>query len=131
MVKLYESGEVAGVNIIASGTTLVGDIVSNCDCRIDGNIKGNIKCKSKVIIGETGELEGDITCDSIEIEGKVKANVTAVDLISLKATAVLIGNIVACKLSIEPGANFVGNCKIQNGKIAMQPAQNDPAPDNK
>ncbi|HPT52202.1 MAG TPA: polymer-forming cytoskeletal protein [Bacteroidales bacterium] len=129
MVKLYESGEVTGVNIIAAGTTLVGDIVANGDCRIDGNIKGNVKCRSKVIIGQTGELEGDVTCESIEMEGKVKANVSATDIISLKATAVLIGNIVASKLSIEPGANFVGNCKIQNGKISMQPAQ--PAPENK
>ena len=107
------------VNIISAGTTIVGDINANGDCRIDGNVKGNIKSQAKVIIGKSGQLEGDVECNSIEIEGKVKANVTAKDLISLKSTAILLGNIVSSKLSIEPGANFVGNCKIQNGNAAI------------
>ena len=113
------------VNVIAAGTVLNGDITAKSDCRIDGSIKGNIKCESKVIIGQTGMLEGDVECHSIEIRGKVKANVTAKDLIALSATAILAGNIVSSKLSIEPGANFVGNCKIQNGNTVM-PEVNTP-----
>ena len=89
------------VNVIAAGTVLTGDITAKSDCRIDGSIKGNIKCESKVIIGQTGMLEGDVECHSIEIRGKVKANVTAKDLIALSATAILAGNIVSSKLSIE------------------------------
>ena len=109
------------VNVIAAGTVLTGDITA----KSDGSIKGNIKCESKVIIGQTGMLEGDVECHSIEIRGKVKANVTAKDLIALSATAILAGNIVSAKLSIEPGANFVGNCKIQNGNTVM-PEVNTP-----
>lgn len=106
----------ARLNTIAAGTSLVGNIEAASDCRIDGSIKGNIKCTSKIIIGQTGIVEGDIICDSIDIEGKVKANITANDIISLRATAVLAGDIASCKLAIEPGATFVGNCKIQNNK---------------
>jgi len=40
MAKNYELEEVAGINIIATGTTLTGDIISAGDCRIDGNLKG-------------------------------------------------------------------------------------------
>jgi cytoskeletal protein CcmA (bactofilin family) len=114
MAKLIEQEEVGGVNIIASGTTLTGDLITSGDCRIDGTVKGNVSSNAKIIIGKNGSLEGEVRCKSIDIEGFVKANVNATDLISLKSTANLTGNIHVGKISIEPGANFVGNCSMQN-----------------
>lgn len=123
MNRPEEMGALSGtrLNSIAAGTSLVGNIEATSDCRIDGTIKGNINCKSKIVIGQTGVVEGDINCDSIEIEGRVKANINAVDIISLRSTAMLAGDIASSKLAIEPGATFVGNCKIQNGKAAAAP----------
>lgn len=115
MVKMNEVVGDPQFNIIAAGTTIEGNIKTNTSCRIDGAVKGNIECKAQVIIGQSGILEGDIQCDSIDIAGRVKANITAKDIISLRATAVLAGDIVSSKLAIEPGANFIGNCRIQNG----------------
>lgn len=123
MVKLYDGVEAPEINTIAAGTTIVGNLEAQSDCRIDGNIKGNINCKAKVVIGPNGILEGDIVCESAEIEGKVKANINATDLISLRSTAVLAGDITSSKLSIEPGATFMGNCKIQSGRAAAAPVQ--------
>ncbi|MCL2290863.1 MAG: polymer-forming cytoskeletal protein [Bacteroidetes bacterium] len=114
MAKSYEQEEIGGINIIAVGTTLTGDIVSAGDCRIDGVLKGNITSNSKIYIGKNGIIEGKIQCHSIEIEGKATADITAVELLSLKASAVLTGNIRVSKIAIEPGANFVGNCVMQN-----------------
>ncbi|MBR3578164.1 MAG: polymer-forming cytoskeletal protein [Bacteroidales bacterium] len=131
MNRPEEMGAMNGtrVNTIAAGTSLVGNIEAASDCRIDGTIKGNINCKSKIIIGQTGVVEGDINCDGIEIEGRVKANINAVDIISLRSTAVLAGDIASSKLAIEPGATFVGNCKIQNGKAAgVQPTHTPAQP---
>ncbi len=119
MAKMYEQENTGGVNIIAAGTTFIGDIVTTGDCRIDGNIKGNIKSKAKVIIGESGTIEGEIYCESIEIEGNAKANLNVGDLLSLKSTAILAGNITVGKIAIEPGANFIGNCKMHNNKIEI------------
>lgn len=119
MAKIYEQEGVTDVNIIASGTTLTGDIISTGDCRIDGTVKGNIKSKSKVIIGHSGSVEGDIVCQSIDIEGNVKANINVGELLTLKTTAILVGNIMVGKVAIEPGANFAGNCKMHNNKIEI------------
>jgi len=114
MAKNYEQeNEVGAINIIASGTTLTGDIVSAGDCRIDGILKGNIISKSKIYIGKPGLVEGKITCLSIDIEGNAKADIIATELLSLKASAHLTGNIRVNKIAIEPGANFVGNCVMQ------------------
>lgn len=123
MAKLYEQEESnSGINVISAGTMITGDVVCSGDLRIDGNIKGNVKSRAKVIIGQSGIVDGDINCKSIEVEGNVKANVTVTDLMSLKSTANLVGNICAGKLAIEPGANFAGNCKMQGMKADVHPA---------
>jgi cytoskeletal protein CcmA (bactofilin family) len=123
MPKNYEPEEVGGINIIAAGTTFTGDIVSKGDCRVDGAFKGNITSNSKIFIGKTGMIEGEIKCQSIEIEGQAKANITATELLTLKASAVLNGNIRISKIAIEPGANFAGNCVMQNpGNAPVAPA---------
>jgi cytoskeletal protein CcmA (bactofilin family) len=114
MAKSNELEEIGGINSIAAGTTFTGDIISAGDCRVDGTFKGNISSNSKIFIGKNGMIEGKINCHSIEIEGQAKADITAIELLSLKASAVLNGNIRISKLAIEPGANFIGNCVMQN-----------------
>jgi cytoskeletal protein CcmA (bactofilin family) len=121
MAKTYEQEEIGGINILAAGTTLTGDLISAGDCRIDGTLKGNITANSKIYIGKTGMVEGKINCNSIEIEGKAKADITATELLSLKASANLNGNIRINKISIEPGANFVGSCVMQNTSSTLIP----------
>jgi len=121
MAKNYEPEEVGGINIIAAGTTFTGDILSASDCRVDGTFKGTINSNSKIFIGKNGLIEGEIKCQSIEIEGQAKANITATELLSLKATAVLSGNIRISRIAIEPGANFAGNCVMQNTNPTSTP----------
>lgn len=117
MAKIFE--QESGVNVIAEGSNLTGNIVTSGDCRIDGTMKGNIQSNAKVIVGATGSIEGEIVCKNIEIEGKIKANINVGELLCIRSNATLIGNVIAGKLSIEPGANFVGNCKMQNIKTEI------------
>jgi len=119
MAKMIEQEELGGINIIAPGTTLNGDIVTSGDCRIDGTVKGNVSSNAKIIIGKNGSLEGEVKCKSIDIEGFVKANINATDLLTLKSTANLAGNIHVGKIAIEPGANFMGSCTMQNTKLEI------------
>ncbi|MBR4136460.1 MAG: polymer-forming cytoskeletal protein [Bacteroidales bacterium] len=112
-MKENEIREVGAVNIISKGTQIQGSISTSSDCRIDGTVNGNVISRAKVIIGQTGLVEGNISCANIEIEGKVKTeSLNVSDLISLKSTASVTGNIIAGKIAIEPGAEFSGNCKM-------------------
>ncbi|MCR4680128.1 MAG: polymer-forming cytoskeletal protein [Bacteroidales bacterium] len=116
-MKENEQREFNVVNVIATGTQLDGNIVTNGDIRIDGIIKGNVVSKAKVIVGREGRVEGNITCSNIEIEGHINAeSLNVSNLIALKATANLVGNIIAGKIAIEPGAEFSGNCKMHSSK---------------
>lgn len=100
------------VNIIGQGTSILGDINSNGDIRIDGTLKGSIKTEGKVVLGREGVVEGDVVCQNADISGTIKAKITVSNLLSLKETAKLNGDIVTNKLSIEPGAEFTGSCSM-------------------
>lgn len=105
------------VNTISQGTQVEGNIVTNGECQINGIVKGNIISKSKVIIGKPGLVEGNITCQNIVIEGAINAeSLNVSELVLLKATANFKGNILTNKIAIESGAEFSGNCKMQNHK---------------
>jgi len=99
-------------NKIGAGTEITGDIKSKGDIRIDGTIKGSLHSEGKVVVGESGVVEGDITCQNADVEGTIKANINVAELLSLKATAKLIGEITTKKLAIEPGAIFSGHCSM-------------------
>ncbi len=96
------------------GTDIKGDIKTNGDLRIDGFIKGTIQATGKVVVGSTGKVEGEISCQNADISGDVKAHIKVTELLSLKSNAVVSGDIFTNKLAIEPGAVFTGACKMGN-----------------
>jgi cytoskeletal protein CcmA (bactofilin family) len=100
------------VNIIGAGTIIMGEVKCNGDIRVDGTVTGTVNSKGKVVIGSTGMVEGEVICQNADISGSVKGNITISELLSLKATANLNGDITTNKLSIEPGANFSGSCSM-------------------
>lgn len=107
--------ETPSVNIIGEGTDITGDLNTNGDIRIDGSLKGTVKCKGKLVIGSNGTVEGDIFCQNADISGNAKAHVTVYELLTLKSSAVVNGDINTQKLAIEPGAVFTGACNM--GKV--------------
>ena len=106
--------ESASVNIIGAGTSVVGDIKSNGDLRVDGNLKGTVQVKGKLIVGSSGKLEGEINCQTAELSGEIRGKINVSDLLSLKSTAKVNGDIVTGKISIEPDAQFTGSCSMGN-----------------
>ena len=108
-----------GATLISAGTTLKGDISSNSDLRIDGTVIGNIHSSSKVIIGGSGVVEGDISASQTDISGKVSGNVRAKELLQLRGESVVAGNLYADKLQIEPTATFNGQCHMGANIVEM------------
>lgn len=99
-------------NHINSDTVIEGSIKAKGNLRIDGTLKGDLECQGRVVIGASGSVHGEIRCENAEIEGSIKANVIVSELLSLKSTAKVQGDIVTKKLAIEPGATFSGSCSM-------------------
>lgn len=100
------------INSISFGSTLNGDLTSSGDVRIDGVLNGAIKTEGRLVLGEKGVIEGEVSCASAIIAGELKATIVAQELLTLKSTAKLSGEIIAGKLAIEPGAVFSGKCSM-------------------
>lgn len=116
----------ASINLIGTGTSIEGDVKSNGDVRIDGNIYGSVQSKAKVVIGSTGVVEGDINAQNSDISGTIKGKITVTELLFLKSTARVSGDIVTGKLVVEVGASFTGSCNmgpvIKDMKYGDKPA---------
>ena len=113
MAKFNEP-ENTTINLISIGTDITGDIKSNGDIRIDGSLTGNLVTKGKVVIGTTGKVKGEVNCRNSEVAGIIEGKITVGQLLNLKASSKIHGDIVTSKLSIEPGAVFSGNCKMSD-----------------
>lgn len=112
MAKYNEPETNTAINLIGAGTEITGDVNSNGDIRIDGTLNGNLKTAGKVVIGETGKVKGEIDCKNSEVLGQIEGKIKVGELLSLKATAKIFGDIVTKKLAIEPGSKFTGNCNM-------------------
>jgi len=108
------------INLIATGTKITGDIISDGDLRIDGEITGNLDTKGRLVIGSSGKIAGEIRCKSCEIAGTQNGKVFVAELLSLKASSSVSGDIVTGKLSIEPGAYFAGSCTMSDDLITHE-----------
>lgn len=100
------------INLIGQGTEITGDITCSGDLRIDGILTGNITSRGKVVVGETGKIKGEIACKNSDISGFIEGKITVAELLSLKATAKITGDIITSKLAIEPGSRFTGYCNM-------------------
>ncbi|WGK65786.1 bactofilin family protein [Croceiramulus getboli] len=99
-------------NRIAEGTKIVGDITSQGGFRIDGTIEGNINTPGKVVVGQAGKVNGTINCENADIEGSIKGTLNIKDLLSLKSSAHIEGDVNTKKLAVEPGASFNASCTM-------------------
>jgi cytoskeletal protein CcmA (bactofilin family) len=106
------SPDVASINLIGNGTGIVGDINSNGDMRIDGSLKGNIIISGKLVVGPSGTIEGNVQCQNADVSGEINGKITVSELLSLKASAKVLGDIITGKISIEPNASFTGTCNM-------------------
>ena len=93
------------VNMVGNGTVINGDIQSKSDIRIDGTLKGSVKTEGKLVVGFR-RVEGDVVCSNTDISGEIKAKITVSQLLSLKSTSKLNGDIITNKLSIGFGNLF-------------------------
>ncbi len=118
-------------NIIGQGTKIVGDIDTNGDIRIDGNIEGNVTSKGKVVIGSNGLIKGEVFCSNAELAGSLNGKISVSELLSLKASSKVNGDIKTGKLNIEPGAIFTGTCNMGNQSGGSSNVQAPPKEEKK
>ncbi len=102
-------------SLIAENVSVDGDLASDGDVQLDGALRGDLKV-TNLSIGETGQVEGTITADAVEVRGRVVGAIAARS-VRLFASARIDGDITHEQLAIEAGAHFAGR------SLKAQPVQ--------
>jgi cytoskeletal protein CcmA (bactofilin family) len=100
------------LNSLVQGTLVEGKVRAANDIRVDGAIKGDLFCDAKVIIGPTGTIEGTIRCQNAVIEGQFNGILTVSELLNIRETAKVTGEVSYGKLIVQSGAVISGSYKV-------------------
>jgi cytoskeletal protein CcmA (bactofilin family) len=114
MAKEVVTNPGAMYNALTNGSKIVGKIFADSDFRIDGEVEGTITCNGKVVIGQKGFLKGSISCANAEIIGSVEGDIVVTETLTLRGTAVIIGEVKTKILMVEPNAVFNGTCSMKD-----------------
>ncbi len=121
-----KNGEYASnsINLIGATTTINGEVDTESDIRIDGKVNGDINSKAKVVLGESGRVEGNLYCQNADLTGQVQGNVYIKDLLYLKEKSKVDGDIHTKRLVVDKGAQFNGQCKMGEAVQPKEHAEN-------
>jgi cytoskeletal protein CcmA (bactofilin family) len=98
--------------IVGKGTTMDGNIESSDNLRVEGTLKGTVKTKSKIVLGASAVVEGDIFARNAEVQGTVKGKIEVTELLILGEGCKVQGDIITNKLEVRDGASFNGDCSM-------------------
>jgi cytoskeletal protein CcmA (bactofilin family) len=102
-------------SFIGFNSEFKGDITVPGTLRIDGKMTGNVTA-GWIIVGEKAFIKGDLYATGIVVGGRVEGTIKADDLVELKPTAHLYGDIIATKLAIAEGGIFMGRSVTQGNE---------------
>jgi len=98
---------------IGKGVTIIGDVVSQEDLFIDGDIKGNVDVQnSRCTVGPNGKAKSNLKAREVIIQGQVHGDVEATQKITIRKEGSLVGNIRTTGIIIEDDAYFKGSIDI-------------------
>lgn len=106
------AGHSHALNSLVQGTIVKGTVSSESDIRVDGTLEGDLQCSSKLIIGPSGMISGDVTCENALIEGAFSGNLVVRGTLHVKDNAKIQGDVTTGKLIVDQDATFNVRCNM-------------------
>ena len=97
---------------IGASVKLEGDLASDGDIFLHGNVSGKVSTKADLTIGETAKVSADVEAKNVSISGKVDGNIKADGKVEITPSGVVKGDITTGDLMIASGSSFTGNCEM-------------------
>jgi len=114
------AGEVA-TTTLGEDTEFSGTLNFGNSLRIEGKFQGDLTSPGHLIVGGPGQVRAEVNVGSLTVEGKLTGNIKAKDLVDLRKSAEVFGDINASKIKIEEGVVFVGKAQIKPKDSKSQP----------
>jgi cytoskeletal protein CcmA (bactofilin family) len=113
------------VTHIAPGSRVKGEIAGPTELLVEGEIHGEIRVESSVVVGAEGVVQGPISAKVVRVSGRVTGNVHASERVEVAPTGTLEGDIAAPRIVIAEGAFFKGRVEMKE-KGAADPRRPQP-----
>ena len=101
-----------GPTIFGKSMKIIGDVSSDEELYVDGELEGRLDLKSRLTIGPESKVNANIKAKEVIVFGSVRGNVDAEERIALRAGATIVGDIKTAGIIIEDGAYFKGGIDI-------------------
>lgn len=106
------SNKMDNINRIVEGTVIEGVIKSESNLRIDGEFTGELITKGRLVVGPKGRVQGTVHCLCCDVEGTLEGEVTVLELLAMKASSTVQGDLYYGQLSVEAGAKALGTFRM-------------------
>jgi cytoskeletal protein CcmA (bactofilin family) len=106
------SSKMDNINRIVEGTVIEGVIKSESNLRIDGEFTGELITKGRLVVGPKGRVQGTVHCLCCDVEGSLEGEVTVLELLAMKASSTVQGDLYYGQLSVEAGAKALGTFRM-------------------
>lgn len=101
------------IGFLDRGVKLEGTLELAGTFRVDGEVKGTVRSKERLIVGENGRLEGDIEAAIITVAGKLKGTVRGTNRVEILPSGAIEGEVHTSCLVIEAGGVLEGRCHMK------------------
>jgi cytoskeletal protein CcmA (bactofilin family) len=99
---------------IGKSVVIKGEVSCGEDLYIDGQVEGTVDPKgNRLTIGPNGRAKANVNAGVVVVEGKLEGNIQASDRVDLKQSAIVVGDVVTQRISIDEGASIKGSVNIQ------------------
>ena len=98
--------------IIGPNTSVSGDIDAGGFTRIDGSIRGNVKARGRVVIGERARMKSNVSGTAITIGGVVYGNIVASESLLILSSALVLGDIITRRIRADEGCLIHGRVTV-------------------
>ncbi len=111
-------------SLIADGVYIKGDLKAEGSIRVDGFIEGKVEIQGDVIIGQKGQIKGEIQAENLMLAGKIDGSLNCKQRCVINETGVMLGDVSCSLLSIDEGG-------MLHGASRMNRAGKEPEADSK
>lgn len=113
--------------IIGPSMHIKGEIRSDEELLVDGEVEGIVESGSLLTIGRNGKVRANIRAREVIIFGSVKGNIDAIERLAIRDQGSLVGDIKTATISIDDGAYFKGSIDINRAepKVTSKPIKTE------
>lgn len=105
----FSPADAANEATIGATIVIKGEITGDENLVIEGTLDGTANLSDRnLTIAQTGRILGNVSANSITVEGEIQGNLTATERVFVAKTGKVLGDIMAPRVSVEGGAKFTG-----------------------